>query len=186
MMDALFASYRDMKRDACRDGEVDRDVSMLLYLGEGPMDDVQTQVLCIVIPTGGREDMVQALAAAMARMFVPYWAAVLSDGYVMSADDAPDIVPAGGLGALFALGDKNVRECLTITGCDHTGDVYADSVTYWYDDDGDVWFRDDEESPVKGTSEGPMIDVLKDVTSLWGKTQAEIIAVILERTVDMN
>jgi len=184
-LDDIFGGYREMKRQAVRDPDVDNDIPMLLYLGEGSMDDEQMQILCVVIPSGDKGDLCNALAACMARQFIPYWAAVCTDGYVAKATDFPDMV-AGGLALMFDVGDDRVQECLTITATDNLGDMYADSVTYWYDDDGDLWFRDDQEAPVKGHSEGPLIDVLKDVCSLWGKTPAEVISTILERTPEVN
>jgi len=183
MLDSIFEHYMLMKRDTVQHPEMDNDVPMLLYISDEPYNTPDSTLLCVVIP-GGRDDMVQALAAVMARAFIPYWAAIVSDGYVAKDGDVPDeFKVAGGLVLAFAAGVP-VKECLTLTACDHEGEQYALSRTYWYDDDGDVWF-DDDEGP--GTdSVGPMIDILKDITSLWGKTQAEVISVILDRTHDMN
>jgi hypothetical protein len=187
MLEDIFNEYRLMKRAAVdhRDQlDGDTDIPMLVYVGEGPMDDTETQVAVIVIPSGGREDLCNALASTMARMFMPHWAAVLTDGYVIKEDDAPSAIPAGGLRELFEAGTHAVDECLTITACCHGGESYADSVTYWYDDDGDIWFRDNE--GMASEMNGPLVEVIKDVTSLWGLTHDEVMREIMRRSPGMN
>lgn len=184
ILDTLFEHYMLMKRENVREAIGDnRDIPMLLYVADQPYEAREAQLLCVVVP-GGRDDVVRALASVMARAFIPYWAAIASDGYVAKDSELPDeYMHPGGLEEAFKAGIP-VRECLTLTAADHEGNQYALSRSYWYDDDGDVWFNDDE-GP--GTdSSGPLIDALKDITALWGKSQAEVIAVILERTVDMN
>jgi hypothetical protein len=184
MMESIFEQYMLMKRDVVREPEQDNDVPMLLYVGEQPFDDLDGNVLCIVVP-GGRDEVIGALAATMARMFIPYWAAIASDGYTAKAADIPDeYIRAGGVTELFAQNSAAVKECLTLTACDHEGGLYATSRTYWYDSDGDVWFDDEEEA--SSFSEGAIIDILKDITSMWGKSHAEVIAEVMRRMPDMN
>lgn len=182
LLQAIFDDFREVKRSHIRDAaEDDRDIPMMIFLGEHDSDE---EVLAIIVP-GAREDACQALAAVMARAFIPYWAAICMDGWVAKETDVPDeFKHQGGLIELAALGSDNVKECLTITAADHTGTKYADSRTYWYDSDGDIWF-DDSDGPGDEMS-GPMLDVLLDITSLWGKTQTEIIEEIIKRSPDMN
>jgi hypothetical protein len=186
LLDALFHHYVLMKRGAVDEEDVDNDVPMLLYVGDEPMETESdaAQVLCIVVP-GGRDDVCAALAHTMAQAFIPNWACILADGFVAKDLDVPDEYKhAGGLIELAALGDANIKECLTITAVDHAGDQYANARTYWYDSDGDIWF-DDEDGPGE-KSEGPMIDVLRDVTSLWGMTHVEILSEIMKRGPFLN
>jgi len=181
----LFGHYQLMKRDAVAEPDEDNDIPMLLYVGEGPLaENVPCEVLCIVV-SGGRDDMCQCLAAVMAQHFIPHWAAICSDGFVAKhADVPPEYLRAGGLIEMAAGKLPGVRECLTITAADHDGHVYANSRTYWFDTDGDIWF-DDDDGPGDKMS-GPMIDVLTDVTSLWGKSKIEVLQTIMERGPFMN
>jgi hypothetical protein len=186
VLDLMFRQYVDTKRATVDDkDEDDNDIPMLLYVGDGPLDEgVEGNVFCIVVP-GGREDVCHALAYTMAQHFIPYWAAICSDGYVAKDSDVPDEYKhAGGLVELAALDSDIIKECLTITAFDHAGDAYSTSRTYWYDDDGDIWFND-EDGPASESS-GPLIDVLKDVTSLWGKTHIEILQTIASRGPFLN
>ena len=184
-LDDLFRHYILMKRDVVADPDEDNDIPMLLYAGERPLDeDVPSEVYCIVV-TGDRLDLCNCLAALMARHFIPYWTAICMDGFVAKGDDVPDeYMHPGGLVDMAAAGLPGVRECLTITAADHDGHVYANSRTYWFDNDGDIWF-DDDDGPGEKMS-GPMIDVLVDVTSLWGKSKMEVLQVIMERGPFMN
>jgi hypothetical protein len=182
LLHAIFDDFREVKRAHVRDHDPDdRDIPMMIFVGEHEDDE---EVLAIIVP-GAREDACQALAAVMARAFIPYWAAICMDGYVAKDVDVPDeFRHPGGLVELAAIGSDNVRECLTITAADHTGTKYAISQTYWYDSDGDIWFEDDD-APGDEMS-GPMLDVLLDITSLWGKTHTEIIEEIMKRSPDRN
>lgn len=183
-MERIFEDYQRMKRDAVDSDEVDNDIPMLLYVGEGPIES-DTQVVVIVIPTNDRNDLCQALAACMARMFIPHWATICMDGYTAADADVPEqFMHIGGLREMAALGVNGVKECLTVTAVDHVEGTYTNSRSYWYDDDGDIWF-DDEEGPTADAT-GPMIEVLVDIVSMYGKTQAEILIEILSRTTDMN
>lgn len=184
MLASIFDDFREMKRSHVREADADdRDIPMMVFVGDRPSDE-DADVVAIIVP-GSRNEVAQALAAVMARMYIPYWAAICSDGYVAKDMDVPEqFMHPGGLIELALSGSDAVKECLTITAADHVGGTYADSQTYWYDSDGDIWF-DDSEGPT-GEMNGPMIDILVDITSLWGKTQAEIIAEILSRTTDMN
>jgi len=183
MMAALFDDYKQVKRRAAKERDQGEgcDIVMLMYVGDEPDDEGIVAVA--PISDTSMESVAALIAATMARAFIPYWVAILSDGYVAKHSDVT-YPAAGGLEALFRAGDSNVQECLTITVANHAGEVYADSATYWFDDDGDVWF-DESEGPANAL-EGPMIDVLKDVTSLWGKTQAEIITEIMKRSPTIN
>jgi hypothetical protein len=179
----IFDDFREVKRAHVRGAEDDddRDIPMMVFVGEHADDE---EVLCIIVP-GARGELAAALAAVMARAFVPYWAAVCMDGYVAKDADVPEeFMHPGGLVEMALRGSDAVKECLTITAADHAGARYADSQTYWYDSDGDIWF-DDGDGPGHEMS-GPMFDLLIDITSMWGKSQVEIIAEILSRSTDMN
>lgn len=185
LMRTLFDDYKETKRHAVR--EHDGEIPMFLYISNVSWNDADDEEGVVgVIPIGGTiDDVAQVLAATMARAFIPYWAAILSDGYTISHDKLPPN-HAGGLEPLFRAGYPGVHECLTITAASHDGEIYADSVTYWFDSDGDIWYNDVDGPLSKDTTAGPMIDVLKDVTSLWGMSHAEIISEIMKRTPDVN
>jgi hypothetical protein len=184
MFASIFDDFCEMKRAHIREAAADdRDIPMMVFVSDRPSEE-DADAIAVIVP-GSRNEIVRALAAVMARMYIPYWAAICSDGFVAKDGDVPEeFLHPGGLIEMALSGSDAVKECLTITAADHAGAKYACSRTYWYDSDGDIWF-DDSEGPT-GEMNGPMIDILVDITSLWGKTQAEIIAEILSRTTDMN
>jgi hypothetical protein len=185
MMQTIFDEYMGLKCAAVGLQPDDCDIPMLLYLGERPYDDPKGEVLCVVLQVSGFQDACAALAHAMAEKFIPYWAAMLSDGYTAKNVDVPtEFNHPGGLGEMMKLGLPDVREVLSLVACDKAGDLYSISRTYYFDADGDIFF-DDDEGPAMN-SHGTMVDVLRDCTSLWGLSDSEVHTELMRRSPDMN
>ena len=182
MLDAIFYDYMEMKRVAVK--EADGEVPMMLFAAPDPLDDTErdTPIAAIVVPSSSIDLVGRALAKLLAELFIPHWVACCSDAFIAPHGMAVDegVAHRGDLEKLHQAGDKRIKEGLTITATDHEGDVYTNTVTYWFDSDGDIWYDDVEPSTPEEAqqSEGPILDALRAVVSLHGLSESEIVAKI--------
>ena len=183
ILGAIFHDYMDMKREAAKDHQ---DVPMMIFAAPNALDDNDEPIAALVIGDGGHSGLIgEALGELCTKLFIPHWTACCSDGYVAKASDFPELNDArpGDLQVLYEAGDPRVKEVLTITALDKDGDMYAASVTYWYDSDGDVWFDDIEVARNDDAvqTEGGVVEAMRAVTSLHGLSTAEVLAKIANR-----